>query len=278
LGDVQQWSPEYRVFQHLVKIPHGHGEVFAKELRQVQQEQWRTRSLQRSEQFFQVISLYMAAVAGKEREGMPLIGITKDRQVLRGIHRELDKVRSLLCFCCGQIHAHVPLWERMLPAGAKELGQKGRGIRMYTVTESLQRFYHRDQQSFHLHLGLELYKARFCAEDLPGGNPFNDDATVAEASRDFVKDLQLPGVEHLLRLLCCPEDVQRCPRCSVRDGPLCAQCSVPLCQECADCIVSQATEEIPMALCNDNFWGYVTELIYNGFPTFFKGTGKALML
>ena len=61
----------------------------------------------------EVHSVYMAAVCERERESMPVIGIAKDRQVLRGLNSVLPQVKSMMCFGCAQIRSHVPLWQRM---------------------------------------------------------------------------------------------------------------------------------------------------------------------
>ena len=57
----------------------------------------------------QVYSVYMAAVCERVRESMPVIGIAKDRQVLRGLNAILPEVKSMMCFGCAQIRTHVPL-------------------------------------------------------------------------------------------------------------------------------------------------------------------------
>ncbi len=43
---------------------------------------------------------------------------------------------------------------------------------------------------------------------------------------------------------------------------LCDDCRLPLCHRCAACIVTKQAANIPMVLCNDNFWGYTTELLF----------------
>ena len=65
----------------------------------------------------EVHSVYMAAVCERERESMPVVGVAKDRQVLRGLNAVLPKVQSMMCFGCAQIRAHVPLWQRMHEPG-----------------------------------------------------------------------------------------------------------------------------------------------------------------
>ena len=90
LGPLRQWSLEYRLYQHLIRRPDGHGDIFAPEAQAVRDRAWPTLRMQAEETFLRVISFYLAAVAAKEREGMPVIGLSKDRQILRGIHGIMD--------------------------------------------------------------------------------------------------------------------------------------------------------------------------------------------
>ena len=64
------------------------------------------------------------------------------------------------------------------------------------------------------------------------------------------------------RLLCCPQDVVRCLRCKHKRQDLCSKCSIPLCKECATCVVWKKTQNIPMVLANDNWWGYTSCLLF----------------
>ena len=62
--------------------------------------------------------------------------------------------------------------------------------------------------------------------------------------------------------LCCPEDVQHCGA----PHPLheiCRSCRVPVCTECKWHLAESEPEayRIPMALANDNMWGYTSDII-----------------
>ena len=81
---------------------------------------WECSKARRSQQqkrqddlFLTIYSFYMAAVKEKEREGMPVVGIGKDRQVLRPLNNIMPSVKALICFGCAQIHTMAPLWSRM---------------------------------------------------------------------------------------------------------------------------------------------------------------------
>ena len=114
---------------------------------------------------------------------MPVVGVAKDRQVLRGLNAVLPGVQSMMCFGCAQIRAHVPLWQRMYDPGETGMHhvpvktqphemhgnensttpatwnenysfscQSLNDIEMYNIGQSLERFYKRDNDTFWLHL------------------------------------------------------------------------------------------------------------------------------
>ena len=122
-----QWEVEWRLFKHLMEK---HADAFQPELEACGMEagsgrvptnfateepfqRYTAQSKWQCDLFMEVYSVYMAAVCERERESMPVIGIAKDRQVLRGLNSVLPEVKSMMCFGCAQIRTHVPLWQRM---------------------------------------------------------------------------------------------------------------------------------------------------------------------
>ena len=246
---LRQWSLEYCLFQHLIRSPDGHGDVFDPERKAVRAKECRTEEEHRLQTFFRVISFYMKAVAEKEGEGMPLIGVTKDRQILRGIHAAMENVSSQICFCCAQSHTNVALWHRVSPDSCNTFGSDSVGhMKLYSVKRSLLNLYEKNGDCFSKHFGLDLFKKTYCAEEQPGGNPFRDEATFATAVADWKQCLRINDEIAPVNLLCCPEDVVHCHRCRSDDGIICENCLVPLCHTCADCIVHRRKDEIPMVL------------------------------
>ena len=77
-------------------------------------------------------------------------------------------------------------------------------------------------------------------------------ASVAESSKSSQKN-------NTHTLLCCPEDVIACNDCRSEENFICEQCDIPICNECWRYTLLE--EQIPKALCNDNFTGYVHEFI-----------------
>ena len=195
----------------------------------------------------------MAAVCEREREHMPVVGIAKDRQVLRMLNGILSSVRSMICFGCAQIHANVPLWEKMY-----ELGQHGQHpyqakegdeesvwnehdhcshvsqsmIKMYSIGQSLEKFYNRNNDSFRQHFNWEAFKAKYCSEDAPGGNPFRNSRVLEDDAGEWIQEVCFSNTSHstlVQKLLCCPEDVIRCKTCARKGQGLCSKCQIPLC-------------------------------------------------
>ena len=59
-------------------------------------------------------SFYIAAVMECERKHMPLVGPTKDRQML-GYATKLtnsENLKSRMCFCCDQIYPDLKTWRQ----------------------------------------------------------------------------------------------------------------------------------------------------------------------
>ena len=53
--------------------------------------------------FLRAISDHTAVVCERERGGMPVIGIAKDRQLLRSSTAVMNGVTSRICFGCAQV-------------------------------------------------------------------------------------------------------------------------------------------------------------------------------
>ena len=234
--------------------------------------------------FLEVISNYIQAVCVRERETMPMIGVSVDRRTLRALNLMLEDVKALHCFGCAQIFTHVPLWEKMYSPGERGKHEESTEstdkkkkqewtehtaaylsqnfIEMYEVSHSLRRFFMRDEDNFRLHFCLRQFKERYASKQGNTENPFQNSRLLDEDAYEWVQHVTFAGVSDAIPVLCCPEDCKKCSKCRGQSGRLCDRCQVPLCWRCAACVVRQRYADIPMVLCNDNFWGYTTELIF----------------
>ena len=99
-GELYHWQLEWELYNHL-KAKHDTEEM-REVIEWVQQriQTWHTQESERLE-FLWVHSFYIAAVQEREREHMPLIGPTKDRQMLALVTKlaNSDTIQSRMCFC-----------------------------------------------------------------------------------------------------------------------------------------------------------------------------------
>ena len=195
-----------------------------------------------------LMAYYCAAIAERERENMPLIGPSIDRRVFKWLQRasNSEKVQSLMCFVCAQIKTHVAShsanWDIKYHAGS-----------IFDTAH--------DRRNLKLNCSLRYFKDRYARDDAPDGNPFRQQSELAADCWEWRRIFLLAGGKAgTMEMLCCPEDVEHCGG-SHDPHQICQKCRVPVCKECYMRLCHQRDAGIPMALCNDNFWGYTTSLI-----------------
>ena len=78
---------------------------------------------------------------------------------------------------------------------------------------------------------------------------------------EWQRDLLHPD-GRIQRISCCPEDLELDPKtCNGHDTHvLCRHCRIPLCHSCAT-LLSSKTGAVPMCLANDNYIGYIPEML-----------------
>ena len=113
-----------------------------------------------------------------------------------------------------------------------------------------------------LNMGLSTFLSRYAEGRERGEGPFarapEFDADNWEWKREFV----LQKGQLRFTALCCPEDVEHCGD-SHPAHVLCERCEFPVCFRCYHIMVHNSAQHVgvPMALCNDNMWGYTTSII-----------------
>ena len=245
---LNHWGLEWRLFTHLMAA---HSEAFQAEieacgivyperLSRLPGECDRPPGLRMEDTqaylFLQVISNYTQAVCVREREGVPKIGVCIDRRTLRPLNSMLHDAKALICFGCAQVFSHVPLWRKMYSPGQHGQHQSKNGsdywnehasanssqnsIEMFTVGESLRRFFMRNEKQFRLHFDLRHFKERYASSRTQSENPFINSSVLNEDSYEWVQHVSFTGVDESVPLLCCPEDVQKCKHCARSQGRL----------------------------------------------------------
>jgi hypothetical protein len=122
---------------------------------------------------------------------------------------------------------------------------------------------------FLLNLGLDQFRKCFAeGTSSTAERPLAESPELVDGNPEWQCELDAAeGDEGRRRLLCCPEDVRKCQKCLASPNHLqiCCRCEIPLCIQCHRYLHKVATRGtkhvIPMGLCNDNFWGYTTDLL-----------------
>ena len=179
---------------------------------------------------------YCAGMRQKEQQNMSLVGPSVDRRTIALMKQAYasDTVEMLICFCCAAKKIKVRLSEK------SEIS--------YRLGGELFRL---GDQILHLTFALEDFKRAY------GEGPAFQDAKDLE-DNVWVRQLLFADGKKL-QVLCCPEDVVNCGQHSLDE--ICFGCQVPICVECWQHLADPAHVGFPMALSNDNFWGYMSAVV-----------------
>ena len=132
----------------------------------------------------------------------------------------------------------------------------------YCIASVLFKWIEQFPEAFNDNFNLPLFVQRYASNNSDDGNPFLNSSDFSPDNFEWQYLLEVPSQREPVRLLCCPEDVERCPSCKKRPNVLCGDCRIPLCKRCWSLgWSSRYNHRIPMALANDNFIGYATELL-----------------
>ena len=218
----------------------------------------------------EAVAYYCKATEKCEQQGLPCIGLCMDRrqlaQAAQAVHS--DNIKSYVCLCCAQIRTWVRSWECAYHCSDTKLQQKWESreirtdIRMMSVEKSLWQMYRQHPDAFDDNFGMDTFQHRYAAERSGNApNPFQNTTDFDQDNYEWQRVLRLPDGTSK-RLLCCPEDAVPSLRCRHADHVLCHNCQVPICTSCWWKFWSEKYDHrIPMALANDNFIGYTSEII-----------------
>jgi len=256
------WDQERRLCQHLEECHRNNIEMS-----KVPGEAWPVRDEKGFVRNYTMdgLAYYMQAVMLKEQEHIPIIGPSVDRRMLALMTKALNSqtVKACICFACANVRTYVQKWSKMYYSETWRCDENWADIDMYEVRNSLWRWLEKDPIAFLTNFGLARFKERYASDDQEGGNPFLNSSDLAEGDAEWQRMLLAPDrTEEPISLLCCPEDVERSAGCKHAENVLCGACRIPLCSTCWVRGWSCASRHrIPMALANDNFFGYSTDIL-----------------
>ena len=226
----------------------------------------RCRALTPHARRYEDVDLYEEAIAIKEREQFPLVGPSVDRRTIELLLTSYNdhSVRSLVCFVCGQTKTQTQ-------GNNADIGPQSAGWLASLPIETLE-----------ANIGWEKWFERFgSTEPLVRYGPGQH---VDNPRRDWCIRLRFYGAHTSIDLFGCPEDwscgaplepplregcdeteQRRRQHCESRadDVPtLCEHCILPVCRACRVQLASAGgRSNVPMALANDNWYGYVQDVI-----------------
>ena len=130
------------------------------------------------------------------------------------------------------------------------------------MADSILKLHREDEKAFRLNFSAAAFKERFATERQEQGNPFEGAAELDESNFEWRRRLILPHARCAYDIICCPEDVEMSNGCQHSLEELCPRCRLPLCWRCSSTMLNKSgSRVVPMGLCNDNLWGYTTDVI-----------------
>ncbi len=197
---------------------------------------------------------------------MPDVGISVDRRALANAIAETRHIRALVCFVCAQVKV-----------------DNGRTVNSDITLSStngvvLQKAWRDDFRSIKYNLSMPFFKSTYVAGRESHCQPWRGKAECLDNGWEWRCIFRFSSQrQDYLEMLCCPEDVERCKGLH-DDTMVCRNCKIPLCESCRSYLVKHAGGNegackamdgavevlpfcIPMALANDNMWGYTTSVL-----------------
>ena len=218
---------------------------------------------------------YVAAIEEKERQKMPDVGTSIDRRSFAFLQHYTGShaIHSLICFICAQIKTDVQgsVHDAEKPSDSRaavqpwypSLDQRPSDI-SYVGGQYFQNLWQEENGPAKIrdNLGLQDFLNTFATASNGTSFPHCTELT-DDSSWEWKRILHvnaLPG--GTMPVLCCPEDVQHCGAAHPKHE-ICSRCRVAVCAECMRHLKASdpAAYRIPMALANDNMWGYTSEII-----------------
>ena len=153
----------------------------------------------------------------------------------------------MICFCCGQIYTSWIGQSRVIGVDMS-LDQMKSPIACFSGKYFMSDLL-RDTATRRNCFEERVFRERYMQPD----QPLSMACDLAENCWEWRQILRYEnGIE--IPVLCCPEDVKHCK--DHESHVICKSCTLPLCHRCA--LLLRRQEQIPMAIANHNFIGYVS--------------------
>ena len=205
-------------------------------------------------------TLYNQALAEKERQSCPLLGVATDRRSLAHLREVFyeENVATLICFVCGCKHLKIDGYDKF-----------GKPVRKGTIDfrpdmhRTLKRMFEDEdyEKSWRYNFSYKHFKNRF-------GEAVSSDPGLQDGVYEWRRNVRRGSATE--EILCCPEDVKRGKSCRHDDQTVCSRCHIPICNECWH--KGTTNQKIPRAMTNDNFLGYAHRFLIENKVTWLEAT------
>ena len=203
---------------------------------------------------------------------MPDVGASVDRRALTEAVRVTGQIRCLVCFACGQVN---------LDNGDESSSEITLSPKNSAMLDRIE-VWSENKEALSYNLSMDFFKKTYVQG--ASENPWRHNAECfAPGDWEWRRSFKFSKYRHgCMEMLCVPEDVEHCGG-QHSSTTICKECSVPLCSSCKGYLLNafaaknlayanethfQKTGErrvleycIPMALANDNMWGYSSSIL-----------------
>ena len=197
---------------------------------------------------------YEAAIQCRARERMLSVGGAIGRRSLRYVTDAShdDSVYSLVCMVCVKIKTHVGLCSRRVGGVRVKLCDI-----QYRSGADLLKWLGNDHDHFNKTFGFGTFMQRYGQAWQERGQWGGDLREFGPTRWEWCRLLKSRGMSEPFEIWCCPEDV----KCVEKHRPevIHTDCDVPISTDCFRYL--QSGKDVPMALANENMWGYVASIV-----------------
>ena len=185
---------------------------------------------------------------------MPAVRVSIDRRSFRYVTDTFndDSVYNLVCMVCAQSKTHTGLHSVRVNGFRESLSEIS-----YRKGQDLIRLWKQNVDHFDNNFGFRSFVQRYGQNGKIYGSSDEDLREFGPTKWEWRRLLKIPGRREAFELLCCPEDI----KCSFKhdSSEICPECDVPVCAQCMRTL--NCNRNVPMALSNDNMWGYIADLV-----------------